>query len=166
MPNSPFIQLAEIHTDDWRRLALCTYKDGDIWFPESGGGPGVNDDARKICWECPAQKQCLQWALDHNERGGLWGAFNEKERELIKRGHMRPVKPIRFVGKQCSQCGGEFKPLTKRAKYCSDGCKKRAFNAARSEPKQRVCTQCGDVFFAAHAQTCSNECRRRQRWGA
>ncbi|AAN07983.1 WhiB transcription factor [Mycobacterium phage RitSun] len=164
MANSPFIQLAEVHTDDWRRKALCTHEDGDIWFLNESGHY-VNDAARKICWECPVQPQCLQWALKHNELG-VWGGFSEKERQRIKRGELAPVKPARFTDKKCEQCGDVFEPVTQRARFCSPKCKKRAANALRSVPSRKTCSHCGGEFMGTYAQTCSNECRRAQRWGA
>ncbi|AFO10185.1 WhiB [Mycobacterium phage Taj] len=162
MPNSPFIRLAEVHTEDWRRDAICTQIDPEAWFPEKGIR---NDDAKETCWKCPVQPQCLQWALKHNELG-VWGGFSEKERARIKRGELPPVKPARFTEKECLQCGEVFEPVTRRARFCSQKCKKRASNALRSQPSLKICTQCGGEFMGTYAKTCSNECRRAQRWGA
>ncbi|UVK58524.1 WhiB family transcription factor [Mycobacterium phage Jarcob] len=164
MANSPFIQLAEVHTSDWRSRAICTHKDGDIWFLNESGHYTA-DPARRICWTCPVQAPCLKFALQHNE-AGVWGGFSEKERARIKRGELAPVKPARFTEKECLQCGEVFEPVTRRARFCSRKCKKRAANALRSQPSLKICTQCGGEFMGTYAKTCSNECRRAQRWGA
>lgn len=40
---------------------------------------------RRICVECPIRDACARYAFKY-ERHGMWGAFTEKERWLLKRG--------------------------------------------------------------------------------
>jgi hypothetical protein len=39
--------------------------------------------------ECPVKAECLQYALDKDERFGIFGGFSERERRRMK---PRPVK--------------------------------------------------------------------------
>jgi WhiB family redox-sensing transcriptional regulator len=68
--------------EDWYEQALCSQTDPDAFFPEKGGS---TKEAKRICLGCPVKKQCLQWALDKDERFGVWGGLSERERRRLKR---------------------------------------------------------------------------------
>ncbi|RFZ41381.1 Transcriptional regulator WhiB2 [Mycobacterium marinum] len=68
----------------WKAQALCAQTDPDAFFPEKGG---TTRPAKRVCLSCPVRKQCLDYALDHDERFGIWGGFSERERRRLKRGH-------------------------------------------------------------------------------
>ncbi|MCM2427364.1 WhiB family transcriptional regulator [Streptomyces sp. RKAG337] len=36
--------------------------------------------AKPLCARCPVMEACGQWAIEHNERGGIWGGMTPKER--------------------------------------------------------------------------------------
>ena len=40
--------------------------------------------AKQVCAGCPLRTECLQWALDMNERG-VWGGTNDDERRALRR---------------------------------------------------------------------------------
>jgi hypothetical protein len=63
--------------------ALCREVDtGELWFPEKGGS---NATAKQVCQACPVREACLQWAVDHDERYGVWGGLSERERRQLRR---------------------------------------------------------------------------------
>lgn len=64
----------------WHKDAPCAQSDPDAWFPEKGGSTA---DAKRICAGCDVREQCLQWALDNEERFGVWGGHSERERRRI-----------------------------------------------------------------------------------
>ena len=68
---------------DWYQQALCPQTDPGAFFPEQGGS---TKEAKKICLGCPVRERCLQWALDNDERFGVWGGLSERERRRLKRG--------------------------------------------------------------------------------
>lgn len=41
------------------------------------------DDARSFCNECPVIKDCLTYALQNDERFGIWGGFTAEERKRM-----------------------------------------------------------------------------------
>jgi WhiB family redox-sensing transcriptional regulator len=66
---------------DWEK-ALCRQVDPDLWFPEKGGS---TRDPKAICADCPIRPECLEYALEKDERFGVWGGMSERERRRIKR---------------------------------------------------------------------------------
>jgi WhiB family transcriptional regulator, redox-sensing transcriptional regulator len=69
--------------EEWPSRAVCSQTDPEAFYPEKGGS---TKDAKKVCLGCPVTKECLQWALDHDERYGVWGGLSERERRRLKRG--------------------------------------------------------------------------------
>lgn len=66
----------------WQEEALCAYVDPDVFFPEKGGS---SREAKRICAQCSVQKVCLEYALENDERFGIWGGLSERERRRLKR---------------------------------------------------------------------------------
>ena len=67
---------------DWHYSALCAQTDPEAFFPERGAS---TKDAKRICGRCPVQDECLDWALHHDEKFGVWGGTSEQDRRKIKR---------------------------------------------------------------------------------
>nr|WP_277605632.1 WhiB family transcriptional regulator [Glycomyces sp. L485] len=67
---------------EWQVRALCAQTDPEAFFPEKGGS---TRDAKRICARCEVKENCLQYALEHDERFGIWGGLSERERRKIKR---------------------------------------------------------------------------------
>lgn len=66
----------------WQSDALCAQTGPEAFFPEKGGS---TRDAKKICKSCAVTVACLHYALDNDERFGIWGGLNEKERAALRR---------------------------------------------------------------------------------
>ena len=65
----------------WHDDALCAQVDvGDMFFPEKGGSTA---EAKTICAGCDVREQCLEWALENQERFGIFGGKSERERRRI-----------------------------------------------------------------------------------
>ena len=67
---------------DWQDRALCAQTDPEAFFPEKGGS---TREAKKVCRGCEVQAECLEYALEHDERFGIWGGLSERERRRLKR---------------------------------------------------------------------------------
>ena len=66
------------HVDEgvlgWQERALCAQTDPEAFFPE-----------KKVCQTCEVRAECLEYALGHDERFGIWGGLSERERRKLKR---------------------------------------------------------------------------------
>ena len=67
----------------WLDSALCAQTDPEAFFPEKGGS---TREAKKVCRSCEVRTECLEYALEHDERFGIWGGLSERERRRLKRG--------------------------------------------------------------------------------
>ncbi|MGB4138160.1 MAG: WhiB family transcriptional regulator [Microbacterium sp.] len=66
----------------WQADALCAQTDPEAFFPEKGGS---TRDAKRICSSCDVRGECLEYALNNDERFGIWGGLSERERRKLKR---------------------------------------------------------------------------------
>jgi len=66
----------------WQDRALCAQTDPEAFFPEKGGS---TREAKKVCQSCEVKAECLDYALAHDERFGIWGGLSERERRKLKR---------------------------------------------------------------------------------
>jgi WhiB family redox-sensing transcriptional regulator len=66
----------------WKDQALCAQTDPDAFFPEKGGS---TREAKRVCRSCEVRAECLGYALEHDERFGIWGGMSERERRRLKR---------------------------------------------------------------------------------
>ena len=66
----------------WQERALCAQTDPEAFFPEKGGS---TREAKKVCGSCEVRSECLDYALAHDERFGIWGGLSERERRKLKR---------------------------------------------------------------------------------
>jgi WhiB family redox-sensing transcriptional regulator len=67
---------------DWREHGLCAQTDPDAFFPQKGGS---SRDAKRVCDRCEVRDECLTYAIEHDERFGIWGGASERERRQIRR---------------------------------------------------------------------------------
>jgi WhiB family redox-sensing transcriptional regulator len=66
----------------WQSDSLCAQTDPEAFFPEKGGS---TRDAKKICGSCEVRNQCLEYALQNDERFGIWGGLSERERRKLRK---------------------------------------------------------------------------------
>lgn len=66
----------------WQERALCAQTDPEAFFPEKGGS---TREAKRVCTSCEVRAECLEYALEHDERFGIWGGLSERERRKLKR---------------------------------------------------------------------------------
>lgn len=75
--------LIDLHVDDqpWAEDALCSQTDPEAFFPEKGGS---TRDAKSVCSGCIVQAECLDYALEHQIRFGIWGGLSERQRRALQ----------------------------------------------------------------------------------
>ena len=65
----------------WQGAALCAQTDPEAFFPEKGGSVKA---AKAVCMACTVRAECLDYAMAHDERFGIWGGTSERERRKLK----------------------------------------------------------------------------------
>jgi WhiB family transcriptional regulator, redox-sensing transcriptional regulator len=82
----PLAHVVVRHEDEddmgWQDQALCAQTDPEAFFPEKGGS---TREAKRVCRSCEVRAECLEYALENDERFGIWGGLSERERRRIKR---------------------------------------------------------------------------------
>ena len=66
----------------WQERANCLGVDPDLFFPERGAS---TKEAKAVCNSCEVRLDCLEYALRHGEKFGIWGGMSERERRRIRR---------------------------------------------------------------------------------
>jgi WhiB family redox-sensing transcriptional regulator len=66
----------------WHEDALCAQTDPEAFFPDKGGS---TREAKRVCMSCEVRVKCLDYALEHDERFGIWGGLSERERRSVKK---------------------------------------------------------------------------------
>lgn len=71
----------------WMERGACIKKGHGPFFPEERGRPGSEPrsaPAKAMCHGCPVKRDCLEYAIKHNEYG-VWGETTRHERaQLVK----------------------------------------------------------------------------------
>lgn len=115
----------------WQERGLCQQTDPEVFWPEKGGS---TREAKKICSRCEVRPDCLQYALDHDERTGIWGGLSELERRPKKTPEKKPAK---------GPTQKKTKPHLRAEQVLQDG--------------EKRCRRCGEVkrleHFARRKQT-------------
>ena len=70
---------------DWKSRAACAGYPNDLFFPIGDVNEGTIEKAKAICAVCPVTDDCLQYALETNQRNGIWAGTTEEERRSLRR---------------------------------------------------------------------------------
>lgn len=74
------------NSEPWMVDGLCAQTDPEAFFPDKGG---TTKPAKAICHGCPVTEECLTYALDSDQRFGIWGGHSERERRKLKKRRAR-----------------------------------------------------------------------------
>ena len=66
----------------WQSKANCLGVDPELFFPERGAS---TREAKEVCRGCVVQSECLEYAIAHGEKFGIWGGLSERERRKVRR---------------------------------------------------------------------------------
>jgi WhiB family redox-sensing transcriptional regulator len=68
----------------WTNRAACHDAPSDLFYPALAETASARDEreraAKRVCMSCGVRVECLEYALDANERLGVWGGMTESER--------------------------------------------------------------------------------------
>jgi WhiB family transcriptional regulator, redox-sensing transcriptional regulator len=78
-------------TANWRSAGACRSADPDLFFPLSPTGPGERQiaHAKMICAGCQVRRECLEFALAHDQVYGVWGGTTPEDRQRDRRRRRR-----------------------------------------------------------------------------
>ncbi|MFI1386671.1 WhiB family transcriptional regulator [Embleya sp. NPDC020886] len=69
----------------WKRSGACRDADPDLFFPTSESSDVLQvKAAQAVCRECPVARLCLIWAMETNQRSGIWGGKTTGQRGGLK----------------------------------------------------------------------------------
>lgn len=71
-----------VPADNWQADALCAQTDAEAHFPDRGGSTKA---AKRVCAMCDVTGECLNYALENDEKFGIWGGLSERERRKLKK---------------------------------------------------------------------------------
>jgi WhiB family transcriptional regulator, redox-sensing transcriptional regulator len=77
----------------WQSKAVCDGARACLFFGPDGETEPERRirerQAKAVCAACPVRAECLDYALEHQMRAGIWGGLNEHERftERLRRAH-------------------------------------------------------------------------------
>ncbi|MEA2023414.1 MAG: WhiB family transcriptional regulator [Actinomycetota bacterium] len=80
--DSPALEAPILDERPWAVFSACREADPSIFFAVT------RDDERAalvVCSSCSVQEQCLEFALETNERFGVWGGTTERQRKKMLR---------------------------------------------------------------------------------
>ena len=147
---------------DWRTDAACRGMNPAIFHPDRGDADGIRQ-ALEVCAGCPVAQQCLTWALDTNQKQGVWGGTTGRDRRELRRTWVRTV-PCQRCGVRL-ETGAHIDPKyceTCRRKRRSEVCAEHSRTASYDPKRCPVCT----CEFTGGRDCCSPICarvyRRRQ----
>lgn len=71
----------------WQKYAICLKEkmNPDLFFSEGRGHSAKSPEAKEACGRCPVKDSCLDFALKHNIRDGVWGGTVYRERRELRR---------------------------------------------------------------------------------
>ncbi|MHB8506550.1 MAG: WhiB family transcriptional regulator [Acidimicrobiales bacterium] len=96
IPSLTALVVAEAADRSWQRRANCMGVDPDLFFPERGAS---TREAKEVCRGCVVREDCLEYAIVHSEKFGIWGGLSERERRRIRRGRaLERAAAARSVG--------------------------------------------------------------------
>lgn len=77
--------LINLKRPQYQKDAACAdIPNPEIFFPSPGDTDSLRS-AKAMCGRCLVQEECLIYALENNERYGIWGGKSTRERLLILR---------------------------------------------------------------------------------
>lgn len=82
--------LVELIRPDWQRHSNCRGKTDLFYYNPIGRNASersrqAENIAKALCAECQVKDACLRFALDADERHGVWGGLNTEERLMIRK---------------------------------------------------------------------------------
>jgi len=89
---------------EWRPRAACVDVPTSIFYSHSEITTSGNNvvemrvNALRVkdayCNKCRVKSECLEFAMETNERYGIWGGLTERERQTLRRQRQRAARGL------------------------------------------------------------------------
>ena len=73
--------------NDWITKAACQGKGSELFFSDSTFrkiNKKMIEQAKNVCKTCSVSAECLAYAINQDERFGIWGGYSSKELSVLK----------------------------------------------------------------------------------
>jgi WhiB family redox-sensing transcriptional regulator len=70
---------------DWRDHVACAGYPNSLFFPAGDVSQKAIARAKAVCSICMVSTECLEYALETNQRSGIWAGTTEDERRSLRR---------------------------------------------------------------------------------
>src|SRR5687768_12531727 len=102
------MDLLNYSKQEWKLRAKCASRmeNPDDWFDKYDS----NRRAEKLCQGCPVIMECLEYALENDERFGIWGGLTARSRRRLARQRRKFVLTMQGLRKE--QSPGEIEHPT------------------------------------------------------
>jgi WhiB family redox-sensing transcriptional regulator len=73
--------------NDWIGKAACYGKGSELFFSDSTFktiNKKMIEQAKSVCKTCSVSAECLAYAINQDERFGIWGGYSSKELSALK----------------------------------------------------------------------------------
>jgi len=74
----------DIGENGWWEQALCAQTDPVVFYPSNGAQATI---AKRICNSCEVRNECLDYAIVHAQRLGIWGGVPPRPRAKLIQGY-------------------------------------------------------------------------------
>lgn len=64
----------------WQEEAVCSSTDPHVFYPKTAKETAT---AKRICFSCDVRDRCLTYALENDERHGIWGGKTPNQRKVL-----------------------------------------------------------------------------------
>lgn len=86
-PNNPFEPAEPPRSPHWWEDASCRTENAEMFFPPMRAPRhekrAAERRAKKLCFGCPVRAECLEAAVQADERHGIWGGLTSRERRRM-----------------------------------------------------------------------------------
>jgi WhiB family redox-sensing transcriptional regulator len=65
----------------WMSAGVCAQTDPEAFHPDKSG---TVEPAKAVCAVCPVRERCLSYALETNQRFGVWGGTSAQQRQALR----------------------------------------------------------------------------------
>lgn len=77
------------YIDSWREAAACFDRSDVDFFADNRN---ATSRAIETCTGCPVSDECLTWALETNQRDGVWGGYTPTQRHRIRHHWLKEIR--------------------------------------------------------------------------